>query len=155
EIAHILRDGVQRMYGEGSGPDGDGQGEDVIYYLTVYNEPMHQPAQPENLDVEGLLKGIYLWSPADNLVGIDEGITGDAGKAAELEHTSIILAADVGIVQAIRAKQMLAEDGGNTNISAVTSWNELARDGQEAGLEELRNPGEEQRTPYIQQVLEG
>src|SRR5699024_216593 len=65
EIAHILRDGVQRMYGEGSGPDGDGQGEDVIYYLTVYNEPMHQPAQPENLDVEGLLKGIYLWSPAD------------------------------------------------------------------------------------------
>ena len=34
-------------------------GEDVIYYLTVYNEPIVQPAEPENLDVEGLLKGIY------------------------------------------------------------------------------------------------
>ena len=155
EIAHILRDGVQRMYGEGSGPDGDGQGEDVIYYLTVYNEPMHQPAQPENLDVEGLLKGIYLWSPAEKLVGTDEGITGDAGEAEELEHTANILASGVGMGQAIRAKQMLAEYGVNTNIFSVTSWNELARDGQEAGLEELRNPGEEPRTPYIQQVLEG
>ncbi|WP_300612008.1 pyruvate dehydrogenase (acetyl-transferring), homodimeric type [Corynebacterium sp.] len=155
EIAHILRDGVQRMYGEGSGPDGDGQGEDVIYYLTVYNEPMHQPAQPEDLDVEGLLKGIYLWSPAEKLVGTDEGITGDAGEAEELEHTANILASGVGMAQAIRAKQMLAEYGVNTNIFSVTSWNELARDGQEAGLEELRNPGEEPRTPYIQQILEG
>src|SRR5699024_2412347 len=52
-------------------------------------------------------------------------------------------------------KQMLAEYGVNTNIFSVTSWNELARRGQEAGLKELRNPGEEPRTQYIQQVLEG
>src|SRR6185503_193306 len=39
----------------------------VMYYLTVYNEPMPQPAEPENLDVEGLLKGIYKLKPAENL----------------------------------------------------------------------------------------
>ena len=74
EIAYIAREGIDRMYGEG-------RGENVIYYLTVYNEPVHQPAAPENLDVEGLLKGIYLYSPADRLTGSEDQPTGDAGEA--------------------------------------------------------------------------
>ena len=51
EIAHIVKAGFERMYG--------GQHEDpnVMYYLTVYNEPMLQPAEPENLDVDGVLRG--------------------------------------------------------------------------------------------------
>ena len=48
ELGHIVKDGLKRMYGENS--------ENVFYYLTVYNEPYVQPAEPENLDVEGLLK---------------------------------------------------------------------------------------------------
>src|SRR5665811_2048790 len=44
EIRHIVRDGIQRMYGE------DGRDPNVMYYLTVYNEPILQPAEPENLD---------------------------------------------------------------------------------------------------------
>ncbi len=36
EIGHIVRDGLRRMYGEAP--------ENVIYYLTVYNEPIAQPA---------------------------------------------------------------------------------------------------------------
>ena len=51
EIAHIVRDGLRRMYGE--------QAEDVFYYLTIYNEPYVQAAEPEDLDVEGLLRGLY------------------------------------------------------------------------------------------------
>ena len=39
EVAHVFRDGLRRMYGEAS--------EDVWYYLTVYNEPYQQPAEPE------------------------------------------------------------------------------------------------------------
>ena len=46
EIGHIMRDGLERMYG-GKHPDPN-----VMYYLTVYNEPIIQPAEPENLDVE-------------------------------------------------------------------------------------------------------
>ncbi len=41
---------ASRMYGEG---------EHVFYYITVYNEPIVQPAEPENVDVEGILKGIH------------------------------------------------------------------------------------------------
>src|SRR5213079_476843 len=36
EIAHIVKDGLRRMYGE-TGPDGNG--ENVFYYMTIYNEP--------------------------------------------------------------------------------------------------------------------
>src|SRR4051812_6050837 len=51
EVAHVMRSGLERMYGENA--------EDVIFYLTVYNEPVPQPAEPEGVDVEGILKGIH------------------------------------------------------------------------------------------------
>jgi pyruvate dehydrogenase E1 component len=56
EVSHIVQDGLRRMYGSSEEhPDG----EPVIFYLTVYNEPLVQPKEPEDLDVEGLLKGLY------------------------------------------------------------------------------------------------
>ncbi|MFC0458935.1 pyruvate dehydrogenase (acetyl-transferring), homodimeric type, partial [Arthrobacter liuii] len=58
EIGHIVRSGLERMYGTES------TDKNVMYYLTVYNEPIIQPAEPENLDVEGIIKGIYLAAPA-------------------------------------------------------------------------------------------
>src|SRR5881227_2602335 len=59
EIAHIVEDGLRRMYGE--------RPEDIYYYLTVYNEPIVQPAEPSGLDVDGLLRGLYRYSPARSL----------------------------------------------------------------------------------------
>ena len=44
------------MYGENP--------ENVFFYMTIYNEPYVQPAEPEDLDVEGLLRGIYRYRPA-------------------------------------------------------------------------------------------
>ncbi|TWJ27930.1 pyruvate dehydrogenase E1 component [Micromonospora sagamiensis] len=55
EIAHIVENGLHRMYGEAQ--------ENIFYYLTIYNEPILQPAEPSDVDVEGLLKGIYRYSP--------------------------------------------------------------------------------------------
>jgi len=143
EVAHIIREGIDRMYGED-------RGDNVIFYLTVYNEPVHQPPQPENLDVEGLLKGIYLYSPADRTVGVEEHASGDAAG----EHTASILASGVGMGAAIKAKLILqSEYGVNSAIYSVTSWNELARDGQAAELEQLRDPSAEPRTPYVASAL--
>ncbi|MDQ2993000.1 MAG: pyruvate dehydrogenase (acetyl-transferring), homodimeric type, partial [Candidatus Eremiobacteraeota bacterium] len=51
EIAHIVKDGLRVMYGEGGA---DGVGDDVFYYLTIYNEPISQPKEPEGVDVEGI-----------------------------------------------------------------------------------------------------
>ncbi|MDO5076017.1 pyruvate dehydrogenase (acetyl-transferring), homodimeric type [Corynebacterium sp.] len=130
ELAHIIREGIDRMYGPG-------RGENVIYYLTIYNEPTPQPAEPENLDVEGLHKGIYLYSPAEG--------TG---------HEASILASGIGMQAALKAKEILAADYNvKANIFSVTSWNELARDGQRHNLEQLRHPGTPIDAPFVAQKL--
>ena len=51
EVSHIMQSGLERMYG----PDA----ENVIFYITVYNEPVSQPKEPEDVDVEGILRGLH------------------------------------------------------------------------------------------------
>ncbi|MEN1974458.1 pyruvate dehydrogenase (acetyl-transferring), homodimeric type [Cellulomonas sp. P4] len=133
EIRHIVKDGIQRMYGE------DGRDPDVIYYLTVYNEPIVQPAEPEDVDVEGILKGIYLLSPAE----------GDGPRAQ-------ILASGVAVPWALEAKKLLAEDWGvQAAVWSVTSWNELRRDALAAEEHAFLHPGEEEPVPYLTAKLQG
>ena len=43
ELAYVVRDALRRMY-EATGEHPDG--ENIFYYLTVYNEPYPQPAEP-------------------------------------------------------------------------------------------------------------
>ena len=43
EMAHIVRRRPRRMYGGNR----ESEGENVMYYLTVYNEPYVQPAEPD------------------------------------------------------------------------------------------------------------
>jgi pyruvate dehydrogenase E1 component len=133
EIRHIVKDGLQRMYGD------DGRDPDVIYYLTVYNEPIVQPAEPEDVDVEGILKGIHLLSPAE----------GDGPRAQ-------ILASGVAVPWALEAKKLLAEDWGvQAAVWSVTSWNELRREALAAEEHAFLHPGEEERVPYLTAKLQG
>src|SRR5947207_1740901 len=48
ELAHIVRDALARMYGDDDARAG--RDPNVFYYLTLYNEPYPQPAQPDDLD---------------------------------------------------------------------------------------------------------
>ncbi|RAO03352.1 pyruvate dehydrogenase (acetyl-transferring), homodimeric type [Micromonospora noduli] len=130
EIAHILEQGLHRMYGDAQ--------ENVFYYLTVYNEPTLQPAEPADVDVEGLLKGIYRYSPAPQV---------DGPKAN-------LLASGTGMQWALKAQQLLAQDWGvGADVWSVTSWTELRRDAVETEEYNLLNPGAEAKVPYIQQKL--
>ncbi|HEX4934903.1 MAG TPA: pyruvate dehydrogenase (acetyl-transferring), homodimeric type, partial [Gemmatimonadaceae bacterium] len=60
ELAAIVRDGVQRMYGDG---------EDVFYYVTVYNENYPQPAKPDGVD-EGIVRGLYRFAAAPEIADV-------------------------------------------------------------------------------------
>jgi pyruvate dehydrogenase E1 component len=132
EIAHIVRDGLRRMYGESP--------ENVFYYITVYNEPMVQPAEPENLDVDGVLRGIYLLAPAPG---------GDGPKAQ-------ILASGVGVPWALEAQALLAQDWNvHADVWSVTSWNELRRDALACDEQALMNPSDQASVPYVTQKLQG
>ena len=85
EIAHIVQDGLRRMYG----PDS----EDVFYYLTVYNEPIQHPAEPADVDVEGILKGVHRYR---------------AGEKGQIPAQ--ILASGVAVPWAVEAQQILADE---------------------------------------------
>ncbi|MCX6440423.1 MAG: pyruvate dehydrogenase (acetyl-transferring), homodimeric type [Actinobacteria bacterium] len=131
ELGHIVKDGLRRMYGENS--------ENIYYYITVYNEPYVHPAEPENLDVAGLLKGIYLYSPANN----------QRKKSAQL------LASGVGVNWAMKAQKLLREDWGvEASVWSVTSWNELRRDGLKTDRHNMMNPDDKRRA-YISNKLDG
>lgn len=132
EIAHIVRAGLERMYG-GQHPDPN-----VMYYITVYNEPMLQPAEPEALDVAGLLKGIYLLKPS-----VIDG------------HKAQILASGVAIPWALEAQQLLTEWGVSADVWSVTSWVELRRDGIAIDEHNFLNPDAPKQNAYVTDKLHG
>jgi len=131
EVGHIFKDGLRRMYGENS--------ENIYYYMTVYNEPYMQPAEPDNLDLEGLLKGIYLY----------------AGASKQRKKNAQILASGVGVNWALKAQKLLAEDWGvAASVWSVTSWNELRRDGLEVDRHNMLNP-KDKKSAYVYDKLKG
>ena len=133
EIGHIVRDGLERMYG-GSHSDPN-----VIYYLTVYNEPIVHPAEPEGVDVDGILRGIYRVSPSTG-----EGIPAH------------IFASGVAVPWAREAQDLLEKDWGvSADVWSVTSWSELRRDGLAAERHNFLFPEEDVRVPYLTQKLQG
>ena len=73
EIAHIMQDGLRADVRRGQRRP---RRPNVIYYLTVYNEPIQQPKEPEGVDVEGILRGMHRISEADT-----EGWTHEAPRA--------------------------------------------------------------------------
>ncbi len=135
EVSHIVQSGLQRMYGA---TEDHPQGEDVIFYVTVYNEPVVQPKEPEDVDAEGILKGAYLYK------------AGETGEGP----TARIMASGIAVPWALKAQEILEADYGvHADVWSVTSWNELARDAIEAERWNLNHPGEYGRMPYITQKL--
>jgi pyruvate dehydrogenase E1 component len=140
EVAHIMQDGLRRMY---TPSDEHPEGENVIFYMTVYNEPITQPKEPEDLDLEGLLQGIYHFGDAPEI--------SDDGDAPRIQ----LLASGVGFPWIERAQQLLADDWGvAAETWSVTSWNELAREAIETEKWSLNHPAEDAPVPYVTRVLE-
>jgi pyruvate dehydrogenase E1 component len=136
EIAHIVKDGLRRMYGETA----DGRpGEDVFYYLTVYNEPIQHPAEPADVDVDGILKGIHRFK------------AGESGAVP-----AQIIASGVAVPWAVEAQQILAAEWNvKADVWSATSWNELRREAVEVERHNLLHPEEEQQVPYVTRKLSG
>lgn len=133
EIGHIMRSGLERMYG------GEHEDPNVMYYVTVYNEPIVQPAEPENLDVDGVIRGIYKLNESSS-----------PGPKAQL------LASGVAVPWAIEAQKLLGEDWGvSADVWSVTSWTELRRDGIRAEEHNFLNPDAEKKVPYVTSKLQG
>ncbi len=133
EIAHIVSAGLQQMYGPDSAEP------NVMYYLTVYNEPMLQPEEPEGVDVDGIVRGIHQVSRS----------TGEGPRVQ-------LLGSGVSVPWVLEAARLLEQDWGvAADVWSVTSWTELRRDGLAAEKHNFLHPGEQRRVPYVTEKLAG
>jgi pyruvate dehydrogenase E1 component len=130
ETAAIVRDGIRRMYGEGTG-------EDIFYYITLYNENYAMPPKPEGVD-DGLLRGLYRFAPAPE--GPRRRVT--------------IIFSGSACQAALEAQKMLAEhhDVGAEMWSA-TSYKALREEALAVERHNRLHPSEPPRTPFVTETL--
>ena len=132
ETAAIVKDGIERMYGQDP--------EDVFYYITLYNENHLMPERPEGVTDEDIISGIYRFAGAPDLGA-------DAPRAT-------LLASGVIMQQALKAQAMLAEQYGvAAEVYSTPSFQLLRNEALDTEHWKLHNPGSD-RVPHVTQVLQ-
>jgi len=133
EIAVIVEDGIRRMFG-----DATGRSPDVMYYLTVYNEPVVQPPMPEGLDEGAVLRGLYRYQQAEG----------------ERSHRAQILASGSIMREALEAARLLGEEWDvDADVWSAPGWVELHRDGVDCDRWNQLHPTDKPRWPIVTQLL--
>jgi pyruvate dehydrogenase E1 component len=129
EIAVIIQDGMRRMYQEG---------EDLFYYLSLYNEEYAMPAMPEGVE-DGILKGLYKFRK------------GEEGK----KHKAHIFGSGTIIRQALRAQEILAARYDvSADVWSATSYKLLKTGVQRASRWNMLHPTEPRRKSYLETLLQ-
>ena len=153
ELAYILKDGLRRMYGSTIEHP---HGEDIFYYLTVYNEPYVQPPQPdypggaEALERD-ILRGLYRYAEAGFAGGTEEEPSAPSSNG---HLQARILASGVAMRWALSAQGLLEQDWNVTaEVWSATSWTELRRDGLACEEWNLLHPDLPVRVPYVASAL--
>jgi pyruvate dehydrogenase E1 component len=130
EVAAIIDAGLHRMYVDG---------EDVFYYLTLYNENCQQPPQPEDV-IDGIIRGLYRFE------GAPEG----------LAHRAAILFSGPAHTAARHARDELASNYDvGADLWSATSYKALREQALETERWNRLHPEEDPRAPYVSQALAG
>jgi pyruvate dehydrogenase E1 component len=129
EIAVIIQDGLRRMYEAG---------EDLFYYLTLYNENYPMPPMPEGVEA-GILNGLYKFKP------------GPAAKPLKAH----LLGSGPILRCALQAQDILAE---RYNVSAdvwsATNYKRLRNEALRCRRWNMLHPTQPPRKSYLETVLE-
>ncbi|WP_263384289.1 pyruvate dehydrogenase (acetyl-transferring), homodimeric type [Granulicella arctica] len=129
ELAVVVQDGIRRMYQDG---------EDVFYYITMYNEDYAMPPMPEGV-TEGILKGLYK---------LRSSTGGEA--VAQLFGSGPILN------EVLEAQTILSEKYGvQTDVWSVPSYTEVRREALAVERWNRLHPAEKERQSYLQAMLSG
>ncbi|WMY96890.1 MAG: pyruvate dehydrogenase (acetyl-transferring), homodimeric type [Arsenophonus sp.] len=128
EVAVIIHDGLVRMYGE--------KQENIYYYITTLNESYHMPEMPFGVE-NGICKGMYKLESFKGKVSKVQLL----GSGAMMRHVREA------------AKILLMEYSIGSDVYSVTSFTELARDGQDCKRWNMLNPNNAPRIPYVSQIM--
>ena len=127
ELAVIIHNGMVRMYQDQ---------ENIFYYITMMNEAYTQPEMPKGVE-DGIIKGMYL---------VHSGV--------EAKHRVQLLGSGTILREALAAAELLADDYDvSSDVWSVTSFNELAREGNDCTRHNRLHPEDEPRVSYITQQL--
>jgi pyruvate dehydrogenase E1 component len=128
EVAVIIEEGMHRMYE---------RGEEIFYYLTLYNENYAMPEMPENATA-GILKGLYKFRK------------GPEGKS----HKAHIFGSGPLIREALRAQEILAGYDVSADVWSATSYKLLRNEALQVQRWNMLHPSAAPRKSYIETVLE-
>jgi len=140
ETAVIIRKGIERMHGAAP--------EDVLYYLTLYNENYAMPARPDGVSDEDITRGLYLFRAAPEVAS-----SGGNGRKAHPPLQVTLLAGGSIMQQALRAQALLAERGVAAEVWSATSYQLLRREALEVERNNRLHPDEQQRTALVTTLL--
>ena len=128
ELAVIMDTGMREMMVEQK---------DVFYYITLMNENYPQPSLPIAAHA-GVIRGAYHLKHYSATADAKSSVTAPAGvntKARKKNSAHITLLGSGAILtEVIKAAERLAQQGVNVDVISVTSWSELARDGEACQL---------------------
>ncbi len=128
ELAVIVADGLRRMYVEG---------EDIFYYLSLYNENHAMPPMPAGVE-GGILKGLYKFKP------------GPEGKKLKAH----ILGSGPIINSALKAQEILAERYGvSADVWSATSYKLLRTDALRCQRWNMLHPTQPPKKSYVEELL--
>jgi pyruvate dehydrogenase E1 component len=126
EMAVIVDHGMREMLVEQK---------DVFYYVTLMNENYAQPDLPAGAQ-EGVIRGGYLLKHY---------------PAAKGTASVTLLGSGAILTEVVKAAEQLVDQGVSCTVYSVTSWSELARDGQTC--EAAAIAGASSSVPYVSKLL--
>jgi pyruvate dehydrogenase E1 component len=130
EVAVIMHEGMRRMFVEQ---------DDVYYYLTVMNENYEHPEMPAGAE-QDIIKGMYLFRKG-----------GDGGQKAPRVQ---LLGSGTIFREVIAAADLLRNDWGvEADLWGCPSFNELAREGQDAARWNMLHPSEKPKQNHVERCL--
>lgn len=141
ELAVILDQGMREMMVEQ---------QDVFYYITLMNENHAQPDLPEGVSAD-LLRGCYRFASGSPVAAVAGGKSTTA-KAQDQARRVSLLGSGAILYEVIKAAELLQAQGIGVDVFSVTSWSELARQGQACEAAELAGAASVD-TPFITQQL--
>jgi pyruvate dehydrogenase E1 component len=147
ELALIIEDGIRRMYVAG---------DDVFYYLTLYNENYPMPPIPKDDGIaEGVLRGLYRFRPSP-LAGEGSGVRGRSERAASASRAKVHLFGSGPILrEALRAQEILAERFAiAADVWSATSYKQLRSDALDVERWNMLHASAQPRKAHIETVLE-
>jgi pyruvate dehydrogenase E1 component len=130
EMAAIVEDGINRMYGENP--------EDIFYYVTLYNENYVMPAMPAHVANDHITRGLYKFADA---------------PAEAKTRAAIVFSGSAHSAARRAADDLSTHFGVGVELWSATSYKTLREEALECERIARLNPDHPPATPLVSRLL--